>query len=244
MRRGATVLSLLAGGLVVLGLSSPALAAERNAWTQFVVAGGPIGWLLIGLDVASWGLILEYLLRIRRTKMLPEPTRVRIAGLLAKRQYREVIEYTAADGSFLAQVVHAGLAEANHGLAAMERAMAEACEVRTSGLLRKVELLNVIGNVAPMLGLLGTVYGMIVTFNRIVQAGGLPDPALLADGIGIALVTTFWGLVVAVPALAVYAFMRNRIDGVSAEVALAAGELLNSVRPASRPEDRPVPAQA
>jgi len=92
-------------------------------------------------------------------------------------------------------------------------------------------VLNIIGNVAPMLGLLGTVLGMILAFNEIVSARGIPSPVQLADSIGIALVTTFWGLIVAVPALAVYSFMRNRIDGLSAETALAAQELIGMVCP-------------
>lgn len=229
--------------LTALWAADVALAQDgegrsRNMLQQFVVMGGAIGWLLIAIDVASVAIIIEHFISIRRATILPELDREQILALFEQKQYRQAIEYTAAQPSFLSHVVHAGLNEAAHGYSAMERAMEEATEERTTRLLRKIELLNVIGNIAPMLGLLGTVYGMILTFNAIVRSGGIPNPASLADSIGIALVTTFWGLVVAVPALAVYAWMRNRIDGLSAEVALTAQELISTFRPGADKKER------
>ena len=129
-------------------------------------------------------------------------------------------------------MVHEALGEAGHGYGAMTRALEEANEDRTARLLRKIEPLNVIGNVAPMLGLMGTVLGMILAFSSIVQAKtGTPDPAALAGDIGMALTTTFWGLVIAVPALAVHAWLRNRIDALTTETALVAQEMIGSFRP-------------
>jgi biopolymer transport protein ExbB len=86
-----------------------------------------------------------------------------------------------------------------------------------------------------MIGLFGTVYGMILAFHAIVQTGGNADPILLAGGISTALTTTFWGLVVAIPALAGYAVLRNRIDAYTTEATLVAEELLNHFRPKPRP---------
>jgi biopolymer transport protein ExbB len=97
-----------------------------------------------------------------------------------------------------------------------------------------VEYLNVVGNISPMIGLFGTVYGMIVAFQRLVAAGGNPDPAELAGGISTALVTTFWGLVVAIPALAAYALIRNRIDAMTSEALVVAEELIGPFKPTGR----------
>ena len=108
-------------------------------------------------------------------------------------------------------------------------AVTESLEQDTANLLRKIEWLNLIGNVAPMIGLFGTVWGMIEAFNGIVQAGGQPQPADLAAGISVALVTTWWGLIVAIPALAAFGFLRNRIDSFTAEVALTSEKLLASI---------------
>ncbi len=94
----------------------------------------------------------------------------------------------------------------------MRNAFFESLEEQSTGLLRKIEWLNLIGNVSPMVGLFGTVFGMIKLFNAIVLAGGQPQPAQLAEGISVALVTTFWGLLIAIPALGIYGIFRNRIE--------------------------------
>jgi biopolymer transport protein ExbB len=150
------------------------------------------------------------------------------------RQYREAIDVTSSQSDFLSYVVHAALIEAPHGYGAMERALQEAAEERTSKLLRHIEWLNLIGNIAPMLGLLGTVWGMISAFFDIVEKGGTPQAQDLADSIGMALVTTGLGLAIAIPALAVYALMRNRIDALSSETVVASQELIANFRPAKK----------
>lgn len=236
---------LISAALAVLALSwfagvamaqdVPPAAGEAvrrtSGWEWYIVKGGPIGWLLIAIDVASWAIIIEHFISIRRLNLLPEGARAQIASMVEARQYREMIEYTATEPSFLSYVVHQSVAEAGHGYASMERAMEEAAEERTTKLLRKIEVLNIIGNVSPMLGLLGTVYGMIGAFSTIVSEGGIPHAGALAGDIGTALVTTFWGLIVAIPALAVYAVMRNRIDALSSEVVVVGEEIISTFRP-------------
>jgi len=97
---------------------------------------------------------------------------------------------------------------------------AESLQDQSLRLLRKVEWANIIGSVAPMIGLFGTVFGMIKAFNGIVIAGGQPQPAQLAEGISIALVTTFWGLLIGIPALAIHGIFRNRIETILSEAAI------------------------
>jgi biopolymer transport protein ExbB len=98
-------------------------------------------------------------------------------------------------------------------------------------LYRKIEYLNIIGSISPMIGLFGTVYGLIRVFASISAAGGIPEPALMAEDISIALVTTFWGLLVAIPAMSVYALFRNRIELISAECALTCERMLEALKP-------------
>ena len=198
------------------------------------LGGGVIGWILWALSVVTVSIIVQYFVTIRRMNILPGNIRAQIEELFANRQYREAIELTAAEPSFLSYAIHAGLGDASHGYAAMERAVEEAAEERTSRLLRKIEWLNLIGNVSPMLGLMGTVWGMILAFFEIVKRGGTPDPAGLANSIGIALVTTLLGLMVAIPALSVYGLMRNRIDSLSSEALVAAQELISAFRPGAK----------
>ena len=142
-----------------------------------------------------------------------------------------MLDLTRVDRSFFSQVLHAGLSEAGHGFSAVIRSLEQMSDELTTNLLRRTEYLNVLGQVSPMIGLFGTVYGMILAFQAIVIAGGNADPVLLAGGIGTALTTTFWGLVVAIPALSAYAVVRNKIDALTAEATLVAEEMVNQFRP-------------
>ncbi len=151
----------------------------------------------------------------------------RLTRFLERKQYTEALKFTAEDDSMLAHVMHGGLSEAANGFGAMERGMEESMDERAARLMRKIEYLNVIGNVSPMIGLFGTVFGMIKLFASIGDIGGNLDAGQIADDISIALVTTFWGLLVAIPALSIFAMFRNRIDVLTAECALVAEGLVS-----------------
>jgi len=195
--------------------------------------GGVIGAILWLMSIAMVAIVVQYFIAIRRTNIMPEMVHGQIRELFDAKQYREAIDMTAAEPSYLSYVVHAGLTEAAHGYPAMERAMEEAAEERTTKLLRHIEWLNLMGNVSPMLGLLGTVWGMIGAFFSIVKTGAA-NPADLAGSIGIALVTTLLGLAVAIPALTVYSIMRNRIDALSSEAMVASQDLIANFRPGKK----------
>ena len=122
--------------------------------------------------------------------------------------------------SLIADVVLAGLQRyqaSEFGFAEYKAAVEEAGEDQTGRLYRKTEVLGVIGAIAPMLGLTGTVLGMIEAFNKIAATGGAARPDELAGGIGKALVTTLMGLVVAIPTMIAFSYFRNKIDSIVAE---------------------------
>lgn len=193
--------------------------------------GSLIIWFLLLLSVASIGLIGYMAATNQRKSILPAGIAEEVRRLLGERKYAEAIALARGERSFFSSVVAAALAEASHGYGAMIRALEQTADELTTDRLRRLELLNVLGQVSPMIGLFGTVYGMILAFQAIVVAGGNADPVLLAGGIGTALTTTFWGLVVAIPALSGYAVVRNRVDALTAEAALAAEEIVNQFRP-------------
>ena len=210
-------------------------AAQTSAFDHFVRDGGMITYfILLPLSMLTIGLCVDHFLHIRRGALLPDQLKITLGELIEQRKYKEVLEVTARDPSLLAAVLHCGLSQANSGLPVMERAMEEVMETRAGSLFRRIEYLNIIGNVAPMIGLFGTVYGMIKTFSAIVELGGAPDPKALAAGISIALVTTFWGLLVAIPALSVFHLMRNRIDGLLAECAVESEQFILYFKPLGR----------
>jgi len=194
----------------------------------YVINGGWIVWIiLVPLSLVTIGLAVGYVLTIRAAVLLPEMEESQLAALLSAGKGKRALEFLADKGSFLSAVMSAGLKHASGGSAAAIRAAEEIAEQRTVGLFRKVELLSIIGNIAPMIGLFGTVYGMIMSFQRMAEATLTQRPVeVAAGGIQTALVTTFWGLLVGIPALCVYALFRSKIEALASSVMLKAEQLL------------------
>lgn len=198
--------------------------------------GGTIGLMIWGQSIAVVALLIQYIITIRRQTWIPDVVRQQIQSLFDNKQYREVIELTAAEPSLLSNIVHAGLTEAAYGYNAMEEAMEEAAQDRSGNTKAKLEWMNVLGNTGPMLGLLGTVWGMILMFMKITALNKMPPASMLAEEIGIALVTTLLGLCVAIPALTIYSIYKNRVDQLTSEALDIAAELIGTFRPTPKSE--------
>ncbi len=206
---------------------------EAFFWSDDLFGLGII-WLLIACSIISVALTILFVMKYRRSTIMPDQTRQGIEALLEQKKYREAIALANDDPSFLGKITSSALNEAANGYGAMQRALEEFGDAETTRILRPIEVLNVMGNVAPMIGLFGTVYGMIIAFQALVDAGGSPDPVDLAAGISTALVTTFWGLVVAIPALAAYALVRNKIDALTTESMIVAEQIIRPFKPVVR----------
>jgi biopolymer transport protein ExbB len=200
----------------------------------FWPGGGVIGLVLWMLSIVMVALIVTVFMAIRRQAILPPILQEQLKTFFENRQYREAIELTSSDPSYFAALVSSALAEAPRGYQAMERALEDAANERITRYLRSVEHLNLLGNIGPMIGLLGTVWGMIVVFFTIAGQGGIPDPVQLSEGLGIKLVCTFVGLVVAIPSLSVYGLIRNRIDVLCSEGLSTAQKLIAGFRPGAK----------
>jgi biopolymer transport protein ExbB len=211
--------------------SAPTDVAPPSVFHHFVVAGGWITWcLLIPLSMATLALVVRYLLTIRRSTQVPHDLARALVAAARQGQRRGILETTRDHDSMLGQAAYAGMLHVGDGMEASMTGVDEAVEEHAGRLMRRIEYLSVIGNVSPMIGLLGTVVGMIQAFNRIYTAGGgVPDPGKLVGDIAIALVNTFWGLAIAIPALTAYAFFRNRIDALASDSIRLCGGLVTSV---------------
>ncbi len=194
--------------------------------------GSMIIWSLIGLSAVSVGLMGARAWESREELIVPKTLVGRADALLKDGRVSEFMDFLRVDASDLAALLTLALSRKGSSEEETTAAIEEAADSRVARRLRRLEPLNIIGNVAPMIGLFGTVYGMILVFRAIVAAGGTPDPTNLASGIGTKLVGTFWGLIVAIPALAAYAFLRNRVEGLSAAALDEAKRLVRYVNPA------------
>jgi len=218
-------------------------SSPQSFW-EILKASGVVGLLILLLSIVGVALAIEHLMTIRARVLMPEGLGDEVRCLLAEGNVAAAEERCRRQPSFLAFVLAAGLAEVEGGWSAVEKAMEDATADQSARLLRKVEYLSVIGNIAPMLGLLGTVIGMVLAFHEVADTQGAARAADLAEGIYLALVTTVEGLVVAIPALGAFAVFRNRVDQLVAETAYAAGHATGPLKRRTgtrRPVETPPP---
>lgn len=178
--------------------------------------------LILGLSVVSVYFIVEHLLTITRKKLIPDSAMAELEALIVHGEINKAIDvcHQKENYSLSVEVILAGLERykaSEFGYAEYRSAVEEAGEDQTGKLYRRTEVLNVIGAVAPMLGLTGTVLGMIEAFTKIASLDGAARPQELAGGIGQALITTLLGLLVAIPTMVAFSYFRNRIDSLVAE---------------------------
>ncbi|MHC4223957.1 MAG: MotA/TolQ/ExbB proton channel family protein [Planctomycetota bacterium] len=229
---GVMILALLAVGM----LAGPALAqgggeVEETSWVEaYIVAGGWIGFVILFCSFVSLALIIEHIVNIKRDKIVPPQLIDEIEGMFENEEFQEALELCEAEPNFLTNVLAAGLPKINAGFETMKAAMDEAGEEEAIKLQQKIGYLSLIGNIAPMMGLFGTVSGMIQAFQTIAQMGAAVTPSDLADGISQALVTTFLGLFVAIPTMIAYFFFRNKVVRVTLEIGAIADDLVERFR--------------
>jgi biopolymer transport protein ExbB len=215
---------------------APAAAADTAAapdespapqgFFSILFSGGLVGFaimlLLFGLSLTAAYLIFDHVMSIRRSELMPEGLGDHVRELLLAGQAGQADQVCREHPSLLSFILLSGLAELESGWAAVEKAMEDATAEQAARLFRRVEYLSVIGNLAPMVGLLGTVTGMIFAFQQVAATQGSAGAGDLAEGIYQALVTTVGGLIVAIPSLGAFAIFRNRVDQLVAEAAYLA----------------------
>jgi biopolymer transport protein ExbB len=198
--------------------------------------------IIIILSMVALTLIISSALRLRKSTFMPDATVDTIRGMIEQRQFKELIDYTENDQSFVARALNPALKRAP-SFASMKEAMETAIGEQSAEQFRKIEYLNIIGNLGPLLGLLGTVLGMIEAFSAMERAKGSADPAVLAGGISKALAHTFMGLFLAVPSLAAFGILRTIVDKLTIRASLVCEELLLMIKPAeAKPASRPAAA--
>lgn len=194
-----------------------------QGFLEIILAGGGVGLaiigVLIGLSLTMAYLVFEHLMTIRRNTLIPPGLADQVRVSLAAGRLTEANEGCRSKPCLLSFVLLHGLAEIEGGWPAVEKAAEDALSEQASRLFRKIEYLSVIGNIAPMVGLLGTVIGMILAFQKVADTQGTAGAGQLAEGIYQALVTTVGGLVVAIPSLGAFAVFRNWVDQLVAESA-------------------------
>ena len=225
---------VLTPGLVLFTLTNSALAQKTTDVTSIsdVLKGsGLVGLIIILLSVVALAMVIENLVNIKRDKLAPPELIDEIQALFDEEQFQEAMELCENEKTFFTRIVGAGIAKIGHPFEVIEKALAEMGDEEAIRLHQKIGWLPVIAASAPMLGLLGTVTGMVASFNVIASSQGQANPADLASGISQALLTTMEGLIVAIPVTAVFAFVRNRLIRTIIEVGAIVEDLFERFRP-------------
>lgn len=228
--------------LLVFALGAPAWAqdgasrVETESFLRWAFrASGPIGAVILAMSFYLVALVIQMTLEYRKSVAVPERMIRALADLLAQKRYTEAFNRLAAEEpSFLARVLSAGVRKLPSGFPAAQRAMELVNEDVTMEMEHRTTYLATVGTLGPMIGLVGTVYGMILSFQAMATAGATPDASRLAVGIGTALFATLEGIAISIPAIACYAWFRNRIARLSLEVEMAAEALLEQFAPGVR----------
>jgi biopolymer transport protein ExbB len=172
-------------------------------------------------------LFVMNILAARRENVVPVALVEGFEEHLNEKRYQEAYEMAKNDESFLGQALSAGLAKLSSGYEKAIEAMQEVGEEETMKLEHRLSYMALIGTVSPMVGLLGTVQGMIRSFDVIATSPTSPKPSELAGGISTALFTTLVGLFIAIPAIAAYNILRNRVARLVLEVGILSEGLMD-----------------
>jgi biopolymer transport protein ExbB len=186
--------------------------ASSALWELFVQSFDVFTILLVVGSVVGVAVIVSCVIDLRPGRILPRKTRDRVVDLATAGRWDDLKDLGARDGSFLAQVAAAAVMQRGKDKAAIRDAAELAAAEESGRYFRRLELLNVIGNLGPLVGLAGTVWGMILAFTSLGESGGQAGPADLSLGISKALFHTLLGLCLAIPCLLAFGLLRSMVD--------------------------------
>ena len=222
--------------LAALFVSAPSLLAadgESNALKKWVLDGG---WpmMLIGLAIiALLALSVFNFINLTKPKFCPDDLKAALLDHMMNCRVRSAIELAASHPSYLGRMLAYSLPNIDAtkpedlGRDGVEDAVADFTINESRKNMVWINYIALIAQAAPMLGLFGTVYGMVNAFG-VLSATGAAEPAELAGDIQIALLTTFWGLLTAIPSLVAYFYFKNRLNNLVAEAHHTSEELINA----------------
>jgi len=226
-------MKMLASATLILASAMSSQAAqqpaETNLW-QVVVSGGPVMYPLAGLSILALMMIVVFTFSMRRGTVVSSRYMQAAEGLIRKKDYLGLLSLSSRHSQAIAGVMERSMNfMTQNPNASFEEAreIAQAEGVRLAGLWnQRISYLADIGSIAPMLGLLGTVLGMITSFSVVASDIAASRPMMLADGVAEALVTTAAGLVIGIPVMAAYAYFRGRVQGMISDLEAASTILM------------------
>jgi len=215
-------------------LAAPALAYQEAAddahentksWLELFETTGLVGYLMLGCSIAGTTLVIEHIVSLRREKLAPEAIAGDLEALINEEEYDDAVALCDENPCYLTNVVGAALRMRDAGYQEMISGLEAAAGEEAFKLNTKISYLSLIGNVAPLLGLLGTVTGMISSF-QVIETLKAPTPGDLAKGVYESLVNTTLGLFIAILFLTIYFVFKNKVSKMSLSINLQAVDMM------------------
>jgi biopolymer transport protein ExbB len=198
-------------------------------------SSGIIGLVLLIISIYMTALVIRLFMEMRLTEAVPPALVEKLESSIKERKFQEAYDACRDSDSFLARLVRTGVANLPNGRPEAKEAMNGMAEEIVTGMEQRVSYLAIIGQLGPMIGLVGTIAGMISSFREIATAAGSqPKPELVARGISMALFITLEGVSLAVPAIFFFAFFRNKIAVLTMEASRVADRVINSLVAAAK----------
>jgi biopolymer transport protein ExbB len=208
---------------------------RRNLLQWAIDASGPIGLFLLCLSVYFVALIIKLFLELRVSEAVPVDLVEKLEVAIKDKKFQEAYDACKDNDSFLARLVRTGVANLPNGRAEAKEAMANVQDEVVTLMETRISYLAIIGTLGPMIGLVGTIAGMIASFQEIANSvGGQVKPEKVAEGISTALFITLEGVSLSVPAIFFFAFFRNRIAQMTLETAKVADRTITSLLNAAK----------
>jgi biopolymer transport protein ExbB len=216
--------------------TEPAKQKElQSFFSWFIESSGWIGiGILLPLSIYFIATVSRLFVEMRPIIAMPPEIIARCEALLEQRDFKSIFGVVKDDDSFFSTALATGIGELPNGLAEAREAMEKVGESVTAEMDKKISMLAVLGTLGPMIGLLGTLMGMIKSFGGIARGGDSIDPSLVAGGISQALLITFEGVFLSVPAIYFYALFRNRVSMISVTTMVRADQFLRHFAHAAR----------
>jgi len=201
-------------------------------WSQ----GGPTMWPLMGLLIWTTAVAIELVMKLRAKQFCPPEIIVQLNQALRVKDYQKSWRVAVENPSHLSSIFSEAIEKLPQGKEAVEMAAADAAAGVNDIYKIKNSYISLNATIAPLMGLFGTISGMVGAFNSMAYSGAVGDPTKLAGDIGEALITTYTGLVIAIPAFIIYYVFNNRLRKIMASTQTVMAQLLNEVDYSDLPE--------
>lgn len=201
-----------------------------------IIIGSWMSLILIVVSVIGVSVFIHRLITVKKEALVPDGLADDLHNIFAEgitdEGVEDAVNLVSNDGSMLGEVMAAAMDKRDFGYEAMKDAAESVGAAEHNKYMTQIGWLSLLAAIGPMLGLLGTVIGMIQAFMTMAATGGAVDPAGLADSIGSAMITTAQGLILAIPMIAAFFFLRTRVNRYSIEASVICSEVLDYFRPA------------